>query len=426
MLGIVLFEILRGDTSPARWHQDANTREQCQFLGQGISPSRTAWYDFRDRSGKFIEQVHQSMVDKATEQELLDPEQCALDGTFTAAAASRHKIYNLKQINRRINRLKRAIRQLDCPDQTASQKPLETIPKWIAPTPTGRAGQLERFGQAKRRLLENIRENRKKHCRYRRDEARMVISPADLDAVIGRDKHKVLRPLYNTQLMTDCVSDVIVAFGVWAQAGDYGTLAPMIQKTQAITGDRLRTVHADSGYCSILDLKDCESLNIDLYAPVQDNTHQPGRKSRSGVSQIPSCDFSFQEPTREMTCPGGHAMKLVREVQVPRADGRRVGELRYEQSAEHCSVCPLADRCLGVKAKRETSRPGGRASLRRWKEAPWTRHAKWPWPRSSPSRGGTVGRSPEHSDPLAAGKSQENRVQLSWTLSLAAFPLWNA
>ncbi|SMP80365.1 Transposase DDE domain-containing protein [Neorhodopirellula lusitana] len=364
MLGIALVELLRGDTSPARWHQDADTREQCRLLGQGISPSRTAWYDFRDRSLKFIEQVHQSMVDKAIKQRLIEPEECALYGTFTAAAASRHKIYNLKQINRRLNRLGRTIRQLDRPDQAASKKPLEAVPKWIAPTPGGRAEQLDRFSQAKRRMLENIDENRKKHCRYRRDEARMVISPADVDAVIGRDKHKVLRPLYNTQLMTDCSSDLIVAFGVWAQAGDHATLAPMIEKTQRITGDRLRTVHADSGYCSILDLKDCEALNINLYAPVQDNTNQPGRKSRSGASQIPSCDFAFDESTRELTCPGGHAMKLVREVQAPRADGRRVGELRYEQSVDHCGVCPLADRCLGVNAKRRTiSRQSDQAML---------------------------------------------------------------
>jgi hypothetical protein len=189
-------------------------------------------------------------------------------------------------------------------------------------------------------MLENIGDNRKKHCRYRRDETRMVISPADIDAVIGRDKHKVLRPLYNTQLMTDCASDVIVAFGVWSQANDNGTLVPMIEKTQRITYSRLHTVHADSGYCSILDLQDCESLNIDLYAPIQDNTNQLGRKSGSGESQVPSSEFRFEESSGELTCPAGHAMKLVREVQLPRADGRSLGELRYEQSGEHCSGCP--------------------------------------------------------------------------------------
>ena len=129
MLGIALFEILRGDTSPARWHQDADTRDQCRLLGQGVTPSRTAWYDFRDRSGKFIEQVHHAMVAQGIEKKLIDPKECALDGTFTAAAASRHKIYNLKQINRRLGTLKRTIKSLDRPSQVASIKRLAAIPR---------------------------------------------------------------------------------------------------------------------------------------------------------------------------------------------------------------------------------------------------------------------------------------------------------
>lgn len=354
MLAIVLFEILRGVSSPAQWHRDASTRDQCKLLGQGITPSRTAWYDFRDRAAKFTEKIHQQLVGGAIERELIDPYECSLDGTFTAASASRHKIFNLKQINRRLNKLKRAVRSLDDASQVASQKELPTIPAWIAPTSSGRDQQLNRYRQAKLRLLEKIDENRQKHCRYRRDESKMVISPADVDAVIGKDKHKVIRPLYNTQCMTDCASDVIVAFGVYAQSNDSGTLAPMINKSQEATDGRVKTVHADSGYCSILELKDCQLQHIDLYAPVQDNRSQPGRKSAGGESQIPSRDFVFDEATQEMTCPQGNLMKRVRTVQVPRADGRTLGEFRFEQSVDHCCQCPLASRCLGPNAKRRT------------------------------------------------------------------------
>jgi hypothetical protein len=353
MLAVALFEILRGQTSPAVWHQDATSRDQCKFLGLGIAPSRTAWYDFRDRAGKFIEKVHQGLIAQAIDDQTIKPTECSLDGTLTAAAASRHKIYNLKQINRRLNRLKRAVRRLDDPSQRASSNSLDAIPKWIAPTPSGRQEQLDRFRRAKRRMLENIGENRGKHSRYRRDESKMVISPADIDAVIGKDKRKVVRPLYNTQYTTDCASDVIIAYGVWAQNNDNGTLAPMIGKVQEITGNLLEVLHADSGYCSILDLKDSESLGIDLYAPVQDNTAAT-RKLANGQTQIPSKEFTFDESTRGLTCPGGHAMKFVKEVQVPRACGRTLGELRYEQSASLCSACSLSTRCLGDKSKRRT------------------------------------------------------------------------
>lgn len=353
LLCIVLVEILNGVTSPAAWHRDASTRDQCKFVGNGVCPSRSAWYDFRDRCGKFIDDVHQCLITDAVERGLIDPHECSIDGTFTSAAASRHKIFNLKQINRRLAKLKRIIRQSDDPDQTASSKLVKSVPNWVAKTPGGRQGQHRRFTDAKRRMLENIGENRLKPKRYQKDESRMVISPADIDAVIGRDKKKVVRPLYNVQYLTDCASDVIVAFGVWAQNNDNGTLVPMIQKTQAIVAGRLRTVHADSGYCSILDLQDCEQEHIDLFAAVQDNT-AASRKLPNGEIQIPSRDFCFDESTRTMTCPGGHEMRFIKEVQIPRADGRTLGELRFEQSASLCSACPLAFRCYGGKSKRRT------------------------------------------------------------------------
>lgn len=181
----------------------------------------------------------------------------------------------------------------------------------------------------------------------------MVVSPADPEAVIGRDKHDVLRPLYNTQIMTDCDSGVILSFEVFRLNSDNGTLGPMIRQCRRIVGDRLRTLHADSGYCSILDLKDCESLGIDLWAPVQNNTMQQ-RKLASGQIQIPSGEFEFDVSTGELTCPGGHPMKLVRTVEVPRSCGRTVPELRFEQSVERCSMCPLASRCLGNRSTRRT------------------------------------------------------------------------
>ena len=357
MLAIALVEILNGQTSPARWFRDATTRDQCKFVGRGISPSRTAWYDFRDRAGKFIDSVHQQLVNHAIDQQLIAPKECAIDGTFSAAAASRHKIYNLKQINRRLNPLKRAIQMLDAPEQIAAQTPLSKIPRWIAPTPIGRNRQLTQFRLAKRRMLENIGENRLKYSRYRRDESRLTISPTDIDAVIGKDKSKVIRPLYNTQTMADCGSEMIVAFDVWAQANDTGTLIPMVKKTQQIVGGVLETVHADSSYCSILELKDCQSLGVELLAPVQDNTQEVNRKSISGQKQIASSEFVFQESSCRLTCPQGHDMKLLRTAQVPRADGRRLGQYLFEQSVEYCQRCPLASRCLSGKAKqRKVSR----------------------------------------------------------------------
>ena len=83
-----------------------------------------------------------------------------LDGTFVAAAASRHKMLRLDQISRRLSVIKRAISQQDNPDQIASHRKLDSVPSWVAKTPCGRQMQLEKFRRAKAQILNEIQSAR--------------------------------------------------------------------------------------------------------------------------------------------------------------------------------------------------------------------------------------------------------------------------
>jgi len=351
MLAIALFEILNRVSSPAKWCRDAKTRDQCKFLGRGITPARSVWYTFRDRCAKFIDQVHQQMIQMACQQEVVDPSQCCLDGTFTRAAASRHQRFNLKRISRRIGKLKKAIGWLDHREQDQHN---HAIAGWVASTPQGRQEQLDRYRAAKVRLLDQVAQNREKPKKYRRDEDNILISPMDIDAVFGRDKEKVLCALYNTQYMVACGSGVIVGYNVFAKTNDTGTLVPMIELTQRIVAGRLRTIHADKGYCSLLELQDCRKLGVELYAPVQDHSRGNGSTSLDGQSLFSQKDFVFSQKDGSCHCPAGHLMpKRARGIKA-RADDRSVVEVRYEQSVERCVGCPLASRCIKPGSARRT------------------------------------------------------------------------
>ncbi len=178
---------------------------------------------------------------------------------------SRHKMFRLRQVSRRLSVVKRAIAQLDNPDQVASLRKLKGIPSWLAKTPSGRQEQLESFRAAKAKILDEIKVNRGLPSSLRRNEDEIKISPADVDAVIGKDKFKVTRPLYNVQYMCDFGSDVILSYEVFRKKNDTGTLIPMINKTQLIIGGPgLKKVHADSGYCSLLEITDCVELGVDF------------------------------------------------------------------------------------------------------------------------------------------------------------------
>lgn len=357
LLAIAIVMILQGVRSPAKWASHARNDDRCRLVGRGIEPSRTTFYNFRDRAAKFIEGFHRQIIQDAIQTKIITPTEGCLDGTFVAASASRHKIFRLKQVSRRLSVIKRAIATLDDPLQRASSRPLRALPCWLAKTPCGRQQQLEAFRHAKWKILDEIRVNRSLPSSLRRTEEDIKISPADVDAVIGKDKLKTTRPLYNVQYMCDFDSDVILSYEVFRKKNDTGTLIPMINKTQAITGKRLEKVHADSGYCSLLEVADCIELNVDLFAPVpQPKGRKTSRKTDSGEAQISANEFAWDESTCSLSCPSGHPMRRVSRSKDPRADGRYVVQLRFEQKSNLCGSCELGTRCLASGASRRTVR----------------------------------------------------------------------
>jgi transposase len=356
LLAIAIVLILQGIRSPSKWAIAAKNDDRCRLVGRGIEPSRSTFYNFRDRARKFIEAFHTSMIQDAIRKAIVNPTEGCLDGTFVAAAASRHKILRLRQVSRRLSVIKRAIRQYDNPDQIASRRQLKRAPSWLAKTPRGRLQQLECFRAAKVKILNETKANRELPSSLRRDEDEFKISPADVEAVIGKDKFKLTRPLYNVQYMCDLESDVILSYDVFRKKNDTGTLIPMIYKTQSIIGRQLKRVHADSGYCSLLEVTDCIELGVDLFAPVAERIGSKGRPSACGEIQITVDEFPWDKTTQTLSCPAGHSMRRVSRSRDPRADDRYVIELRFEQEQARCASCKLAERCLSSGSKRRTIR----------------------------------------------------------------------
>jgi len=371
MLSIALFEILDKRCSPAQWHKDAGTKDQCKLLGCGITPARSTWYEFRDRCGKFIREVSDQIVQQAITEQLVDPEKASLDGTFTRSVASRHRIVNFSQLTKRIELLDRAIHLLDAAamqnlsaQQGLALRQSASIPAWVAPTSVGRELQRRQYEIAKNTFEKRFVANAAKPKRYRKDTANMTLSIWDCDAVVGRDKEKVVCPLYNVQAIVACGSGVIITYDVFAQCTDSGTLCKMIDLTQHVTGSRLRQLLADSGYCSLLELGDCEARNIELFAPVQDSQGSSFRKAADGEPQLPQNAFDFGSDGETCKCPGGHSMHQRARSQKPRADGRCVTEVRWEQLPSVCAACPLAARCLQAGSQsRSVARLEGQEKL---------------------------------------------------------------
>jgi transposase len=336
LLKMVLYQYLKGHESPARWFEEAQLNNAMRWLGRGYAPARRTWYEFRDRAGKFIEQVHQQLMIRALDEGLLDPTVGVQDGTTIAACASRHRMVNRPTLEIRIEQLD-AIMQGQVEDE---------VPKWGPETDSGRQDLGERMNQAWEVLAERIEKNAKKPSDKRQEPDKIRVSLSDPQAPLGRDKMKVFRPLYTVQYVVALTSQFIMSYCCEPAATDAGTLGPMIDKTQHIVGGRLKTMMADSAYCSIVDLQECQQRNIDLLAPFQSNSMTESKKQMNPNPQIPREEFVWDEAGNCYHCPQGHRLDYLDRSRKQRHSDHQLWESRYRCDSAHCSACPLAAKCL--------------------------------------------------------------------------------
>ena len=247
MLAIVLFELRRGQRKPSQWFQD--THENCAlwWLGFGIRPSRCCWYEFRDRTDPFLVSLNTQVLHQAVAEDLTRVERGALDGSAVAANASRRRLVNHERLTERLAHLEAAC-QAD-----AQGHPPDEVPACMAKTPLSRRAQHERDGQAHAHLTVLQAANQRKPPSERRAPDQIVVSPGDPEAALGMDKAHGLRPLYTISTVRDGDSPLILSYDVFAQATAAATLPPMLERTQQLTGRRLKDVLVDSGYMTGID-----------------------------------------------------------------------------------------------------------------------------------------------------------------------------
>lgn len=360
LLKMVLYQLLLGRHSPAQWYVDASRNIAMQWLGRGYTPARRTWYDFRDRTGKFIAQLHQQLVTLAIDQGHAQASTLALDGSSVAACASRHRMVNQPTLQKRRELLDDVIGGVST-DQSS-------WPQWMPPTEVGRDDLSARMDRAAEVLSQRLAQNEARPSGKRKDPDKVVVSLSDPDAPRGLDKRKTYRPLYTIQKMADPVSHLTLSYSCQASTSDVGMLAPMIDLTQTITGGRLKTVLADGGYSTILDVSDALDRNIDLIAPVSQSGTTRRSKSASGEDQIPRSEFRFDAEANCYTCPQGKRLQYKRRDKKQRTGGRTLQQSSYQCDTSTCIACELASRCLAGKGGRMIKRTEGEELLEMQRE----------------------------------------------------------
>jgi transposase len=348
MLKMVLYENLEGRRSPAQWKRDIPINDALRWLGQGIQPSRSALYNFRDRMDTAVFALHAAAIRQAMAEGFTTAEHGVLDGTSIRACASRHHLAHAERLRKRLEELSAAV------ERDAAGQPVESRPYWMAATPVGRQGQLQRYRRAEVQLADRLARNQERPKDKRLPCKKVRVSLSDPEAPPGRDKEKVFCPLYTVQFVVAPDSLLILSFDVFAQPTDAGTLPPMLDRTFVVTGRMLVQIDTDAGYCSVLDLQACQARGVQLVAPVQENDFTARKRAHAENPQIGKDQFQWLPEEQTYACPKGHRMNYKGRERKRRRDDQTVVQHRYHCPAEHCRTCPLRTRCVRNPEKGRT------------------------------------------------------------------------
>jgi transposase len=352
LLRVVLYQTRRGRHSPADWHRDARECEPVRWLLRGAVVSRSCWYAFRDRVAPLLLDLNAQVLAQALAAGLTTATRAAQDGTLVAANASRHKLVNQAALEKRVAQLAVACandRPAAVPTAGAAAAAVPTAgvaapaaPAWLAASAAGRQRQQQRLGRAQQRLAELRGQNQQKWPSKRKAAAAIVVSLSDPEAVVGRDKEKVYRPLYNVQVVADLDSPLVLGYEVFAQQNDAGVLGRLLAQVRQQLGHGLQVLLADTAYAGGADLAAAAREGVTVYAPVPgDGVEKP--------KQIPKREFAWQAAEQTYTCPQGHRLVFEESWREKRVGGG-VQVWRYRCPPAHCQGCPLQARCTKTPA----------------------------------------------------------------------------
>jgi len=344
MLKIVLIEVWWGRQRPSQWFKDTRKDMVLQWAGMGICPSRSSWYNFRDRLGSHIDAWFRQVLQIAHEAGITPARRGALDGSFVSANASRHRLLNEERLEKRRAELDR-----QC-ERDAQEVDQEEVPKWMAKTPVTRLEQAERYTRAKSRLDEFQAINARQNPARRRPRNKIVVSTTDPESALGWDKQKVFRPLYNVQLMCDVDSPLTLAYGVFAQNSDGGTFQPMLRLVREEMRLPLAQLFCDATYVTGCNLAICNQQKLTLYGPWQENDYS--RTTKEGRQRmIPKEQFTWLPEENRYRCPQGHPLPWIGKEKRVQTDGEINVMHRYRCSPKHCRACALQPQCTKSPAR---------------------------------------------------------------------------
>ena len=287
MLKILFYAYARGIFSSRNIAQAVREHIPFIFLAAWQKPDFRTISDFRKNNLEELGLLFSQTVQLCNQLGMVKLGHVAIDGTKIKASASDAKTYDIRRIEKEIERWMEQAETLDEKEDVlyGSDKTGDEIPEEIR----DQSKRIEKLKELKKQLEESGKEK---------------INKTDPDAVFMKTGNGI-KTSYNAQASTDTEHQVIVASDVTNQASDVEQLLPMVEQTEENTSGEIEQCSADAGYSSGENIKAMEEREIDAYIP--DREYQAQQRGKT-TNDFHKEHFIYNENRDCYICPEGETL----------------------------------------------------------------------------------------------------------------------
>lgn len=338
MVGLILYGYCRGVYSSRRLAQACRENVSFMYLTGRAQPDFRTIALFRKRFRPVLERYFGEVLELCREAGLVRLGHVSLDGSKVRANASKHKAMTYKRLVEKEGALEREIAawferaaEADAAedDEHGDGDDGYSLPKELEET----LRRLAVIRAAKERLEQQARE-RLAQAGHDPDMARVSEKAqtnfTDPDSRIMHTPEG-FQQCYNTQLVVDTESQVIVAQGVSQAPPDVQQLEPMLERTIAANGRAPEQLTADAGYASERNFALLAAMGVDAVIALR-RYHRDEPPDADPEQPNASGRWPFRNRMRErLTSADGKAIYKLRKQTVEPVFGQIKGARGFRQ-----------------------------------------------------------------------------------------------
>ena len=260
LLTVILYGLIRGIFSFRELAETCKNDLVFKWICGGLTPSYHTLSTFYSSHESFLDRVFTELLAALKNEGLATFAEVTVDGRKVPANASKESMHRVKTLTEHQQEAEERLKRLKAERSEKSQK-----------ATAKEAAQMRAAEEKVARLkaavdvLKKRTEERVESQSGKPEETRT--SETDPDCRKMKMSNGGYCPAYNVQTVTDVETGLIVTTEVVDQASDNGLGAPMIEKAEEVTGEKVKSALLDGGYSSAADVEKLEKDGTEVLMP---------------------------------------------------------------------------------------------------------------------------------------------------------------